>query len=169
MVLAVVFSLPGLDRFNPLLGPTRREPRIEEDIEEVHRHLAATTTAGNIFSHFEWGEYLAWSASPRYKVFMDGRIEIYPDDVWEKYTAVTFAKRDWDQILHDYGVDYLILDTDYHSHTGLLRQVAQSPNWRQAFQARSVVLFVRQPGIACGHEPAATNRQQAIDSGMPRR
>ena len=38
---------------------------------------------GRIFTRFEWGEYLSWSLGPRYTVFMDGRIEIYPDDVLE--------------------------------------------------------------------------------------
>ena len=67
VVLAVVFCLPGLDQFNPLLGPTRRGQRIEEDLESVHRHMLTTPTAasGNIYSHFEWGEYLSWSVAPR--------------------------------------------------------------------------------------------------------
>src|SRR5437773_647570 len=60
VALAVVFSLPGLDRHNPLLGPTRRGQRVEEDLEAVHRQLAALGP-GNVYSHFEWGEYLSWS------------------------------------------------------------------------------------------------------------
>jgi hypothetical protein len=143
MVLALAFSLPGLDRFNPLLGPTRRGPRVEEDLEAIQRHLAAAEAHGNIYTHFEWGEYVSWSAAPRCKVFMDGRIEIYPDEVWERYSAVTFGREAWQQILDDYHVDYLILDADYHGRTGLLDRVAQSPRWRRVFVSRSAVLFVR--------------------------
>jgi hypothetical protein len=144
VALAVVFSLPGPDRFNPLLGPTRRGPRVEEDLEAIQRHLLATSAPGNIYSHFEWGEYLSWSAAPRNKVFMDGRIEIYPDEVWDKYSAVTFGRDSWQRILDDYGVDYLILDMDYHGRTGLLDRVARSPHWQQVFVSRQAVLFVRQ-------------------------
>jgi hypothetical protein len=145
VVLAVVFSLPGLDRFNPLLGPTRRGQRLEEDLEAVHRQMAATALPGNVYSHFEWGEYLAWSVTPRYKIFMDGRIEIYPDDVWQKYARVTCGGSGWDTILDEYGVDYLILDANYHSRSGLLERVDHSPGWERAFQARSAILFVRRP------------------------
>jgi hypothetical protein len=142
-VLAVVFSLPGLDRLNPLLGSARRGQRIEEDLEAVQRHLAATAPPGNVYSHFEWGEYLSWSAAPRYRIFMDGRIEIYPEDVWQQYTAVTSGSSGWDDILNHYRVDYLILDADYHGQTGLLERVAESPAWQRTFQSRSAVLFVR--------------------------
>jgi hypothetical protein len=144
--LAVVFSLPGLDRFNPLLGPTRRGPRVEDDLEAVQRHLSGTAQPGRIYSHFEWGEYLSWSAAPRCKVFMDGRIEIYPDDVWDQYSEVTFGRDRWNNILDDYGVDYLILDADLHGRTGLLDRVAHSSRWQQAFASRRAILFVRKAG-----------------------
>ena len=129
ITLAVVFSLPGLNHFNPLLGPTRRGQRVEDDLETIHRQLA---TPGNVYSHFEWGEYLSWSMPPKHKIFMDGRIEIYPDEVWQKYAKVTGGGEGWDIILADYGVDYLILDADYHGRSGLLQCVETSPNWRRA-------------------------------------
>ena len=37
-----------------------------------------------VFTRLEWGEYLDWAAHPKARVFMDGRIEIYPDDVWQR-------------------------------------------------------------------------------------
>jgi hypothetical protein len=142
MVLAVALSLPGLDRFNPVLGPARQGPRLEDDLEAIQRHLAAAKP-GRIYSHFEWGEYLAWSTSPRCQVFMDGRIEIYPDEVWHKYSDVTFGRERWGAVLDEYQVDYLVLDTEFHGRTGLLERVAQSPHWRRAFASRRAVLFVR--------------------------
>jgi hypothetical protein len=147
-MLAVAFSLPGLDRFNPLLGPTRRGQRVEDDLEAVHRRLETLASSGNVYSHFEWGEYLSWSVTPRYKVFMDGRIEIYPEEVWRKYAALTSGSAGWNAILDEYGVDYLILDGDYHGRSGLLDCVNKSPLWERTFQARSAILFVRAPGRA---------------------
>jgi hypothetical protein len=148
VVLAVTFSLPGLDRVNPLLGPTRRGHRVEEDLETVQRHLAATRATGNLYSHFEWGEYLSWSAAPRFKVFMDGRIDMYPDDVWEQYNTVTFGRPGWEQILDHYRVDYLILDVDLHGRTGLLERVARSPEWQETYGSRSARLYVRKKHIS---------------------
>ncbi|HYV37777.1 MAG TPA: hypothetical protein VE988_18980 [Gemmataceae bacterium] len=146
--LAVVFSLPGLDRYNPLLGPTRRGQRVEEDLEIMHRQLG---TPGNVYSHFEWGEYLSWSMPPKHKIFMDGRIEIYPDEVWQKYAKVTSGGDGWNKILADYGVDYLILDVDYHGKSGLLQRVEASPDWRREGQSRNAILYVRKAGSLVAH------------------
>jgi hypothetical protein len=143
MVLAVAFCLPGLQEYNPLLRVSRRGPRVEDDLEAVHRHLQAHAGAGRVFSRFEWGEYLSWTGAPRFKVFMDGRIEIYPDEVWSQYAAVTCGGGDWQHILDAYRVDYLLLDADYHARTGLLERVARSPAWREEFRAGPAMLYAR--------------------------
>jgi hypothetical protein len=148
--LAVIFSLPGLDRFNPLLGPTRRGQRLETDLQNIQCRLASTAAPGNIYSHFEWGEFLSWAAPPRHKIFMDGRIEIYPDEVWRKYTLVTTGGDGWDQILGEFDVNYLILDASYHRRSGLWDRVNASPQWRPEFQSGSAVLFIRQPNATPG-------------------
>jgi hypothetical protein len=132
-----------LRSYNPLLGASRQGPRVEDDLEAVHGHLQAHAGAGRIFSRFEWGEYLGWSGAPNFKVFMDGRIEIYPDEVWESYGAVTRGLADWERILDDYRVDFLLLDASYHARTGLLAQVERSSVWRQAFRSRNAILYVR--------------------------
>ncbi len=143
IVLAVAFALPGLQRYNPLLRVSRQGPLVEDDLEAVHRHLRDGGRPGRIFSRFEWGEYLGWSGNPDYKIFMDGRIEIYPDRVWEEYTAVTCGLPGWEAVLDAHAVDYLVLDAAYHARTGLLERVARSPAWARAFQSRDAVLYVR--------------------------
>jgi hypothetical protein len=143
MVVAVLFCLPGLQGYNPLLRVSRQGPRVEDDLEAVHRHLRARADAGRVFSRFEWGEYLTWACAPAFTVFMDGRIEIFPDDVWAQYEQVTCGRDDWERILDTYRVDYLLLDADYHARTGLLGRVARSPAWRQEFRSGDAVLYAR--------------------------
>jgi hypothetical protein len=136
-------SLAGGD--NSLLAAVRPAHRDEDDLEEVVQHLPPADGGGRIFSRFEWGEYLGWELEPRgYTVFMDGRIEIFPDDVWDRYAAVTKGRADWETILDGYHVDCLLLDSSYHAD--LLPQVERSADWEKTFQAGKAVLFVRRPG-----------------------
>ena len=74
---------------------------------------------------------------------MDGRIEIYPDEIWSQYWALTNARADWQKILDNYQVDCLVLDSSYHKD--LLPQVERSPDWQRADQSGHAVLFVRRP------------------------
>ena len=95
-----------------------------------------------MFSRFEWGEYLSWSYSPEFRVFMDGRIEIFPDEVWHQYADVTCRAGGLGEDLDDYHVDALVLDSDYHARP------ACWPRWNvaplaQAIQCPQCFLFVR--------------------------
>jgi hypothetical protein len=146
LILAVVLSVPGLEQFNPLVGTVRTSHRVESELEAVCCELSEND-GGRIFSRFEWSEYLGWALAPRYTVFMDGRIEIFPDEVWREYAALTRGRADWQELLDRYDVDYLLLDTSGY-HAELLPQVERSPSWEPVFQAGDAVLFARRPQAA---------------------
>jgi len=147
LVLFVAFSMPGLAAWNPLLKIRQSTTRTEDVLERVHARMADHIPAGRIFSRFEWGEYLAWSFAPAHKIFMDGRIEIYPDEVWNAYASVTRGLPEWQAILDQYGVTALVLDSDYHARTGLLPRVEESGAWQRVFESGPSVLYVRRPGL----------------------
>jgi hypothetical protein len=142
LVLAVM-SLPGLQRYNPVLAGRLAAPRMEEELDNVHVRLAELAPRGRIFTRLEWGEYLTWSFSPHYQVFMDGRVEIYPDKVWQQYSILTKGQTGWEKVLDDYRVDFLLLDGTYHNRTGLLARVEESPHWQRLQQAGPALLYVR--------------------------
>jgi hypothetical protein len=143
IVLLAALSVPGLDRYNPLLGPARPSAgHTERELGRVAEWVAGRN-AGRIFCRFEWGAFLNCSLGTRYPVFMDGRIDIFPDEVWEQYSALTTGRADWEEILDRYRVDYLLLDARYHGGTGLLPQVERSGRWESAFQAGDALVFVR--------------------------
>jgi hypothetical protein len=142
LAILAVLSLPGLHRFNPLLALRPADPtlaHVQESLTVLKREL----DGANVFTKFEWGEYLGWAAVPDFKIFMDGRIEIYPDDVWQAYATVTQAQAGWQEILDSHKVEALLLDADYHGRTGLYAAVEQSPRWRPVDRRGEVALFVR--------------------------
>jgi hypothetical protein len=142
MLLACVVSLPWLERFNPALAVPGRAHRTESDLQLVADHLA-DADGGRVFTRFAWGEYLGWAVGPGCTIFMDGRIEIFPDEVWAEYSAITRGRADWEAILARRGVDHLLLDASGY-HAELLQQVERSPAWREVLRQGDAVLFVRQ-------------------------
>ncbi len=135
LIVGMVLSLPWLEEVSPFrfIRPTHR---LESDLEKAARHIktdafptdGTNPTTTHVFTRFEWSEYLTWSLGEGFPVFMDGRIEIFPDDVWQEYTLVTSGGVGWDEVLRKYHVDYLLIDAGpYH---GRLRPlVEKSPEW----------------------------------------
>jgi hypothetical protein len=146
----MILSLPWFERWSPLGLLARYTHRPEQDLEEVVVRLREDGKPANIFTRFEWGEYLAWRLGPDYKVFMDGRIEIFPDDIWEEYTEITIGGARWQQLLNKYRVEYLLIDTDpYHQQ---LRQVVESSPrvWEQVPLETETMLLFRKRSVSPG-------------------
>jgi hypothetical protein len=137
-----LLSLPWCDGFNPAMALPGRSHRTEYDLEAAARHLRQEAPTGRVFTRFAWGEYFGWSLNPRYTVFMDGRIEIIPNRVWEEYGSVTRGRTNWEEILDAYKVDVLVLDAGAYHHD-LLPLVKQSPHWQETFHQGNVVVFAR--------------------------
>ena len=147
LLVAMLLSLPGWQRFNPLFL-LRPADTTTAEVHAAQALLVQDIDGPRVFSRFEWGEYLSWAAHPRLKVFMDGRIEIYPDDVWQAYATVTCGQAGWAKILDDYHIDALLLDAAYHRRTGLLDQVERSAHWQRRHQVGNAVVFVRGEALA---------------------
>ena len=148
LVAGMVLSLPSLERWNPLLRYVRTTHRLEYDLDEIADRLRAEGP-GRVFARFEWSEYLTWRLGPDFPVFMDGRIEIFPDTVWDEYSAVTGGRADWQEILDSYHVRYLLIDASAY-HGRLRPLVEESRRWQRLRQAGPVTLYRRTDPVATG-------------------
>jgi hypothetical protein len=166
LVAAMILSLPWLERYNPVFALPGRAHRVESDLQAMADRLVAAQPAGRIFSRFSWSEYLGWTLAGHYTVFMDGRIEIFPDEVWEQYSALVRGRADWETILADYGVECLLLDGSGYHHE-LLPLVELSPNWRQVGQEGDVLLFAR-TGSQLAHRLEASPLARTQDTNPKR-
>jgi hypothetical protein len=150
--IGAIMSLPWLERINPLFRSVRTAHRVEDDLQAVAAagDLLAAGSVAPVLTRLEWGDYFDWSLGPSRRVFMDGRIELFPDPLWRDYGAVTSGKRGWQQILDRYAIDYLVLDGTYHAE--LLAQVRRSPVWEQRTKSGEAILFRRRAlsGLAQG-------------------
>jgi hypothetical protein len=89
-----------------VLAPVGHDPVREVDI------LSRAQAEGNLATPFGWGCYCSWRLNPRIKISMDGRYEAtYPESTFDLNNRF-YEKRgaNWDQLIRDYRVDYVILD-----------------------------------------------------------
>jgi hypothetical protein len=84
-----------------------------------------------------WIEFSA----PDLAVFVDPRIEVFPQDVWSDYFSVSSGRAGWESILDRWGVDALILDPHYAE--GLLLVIGDSREWKLIARDESGSAYVR--------------------------
>jgi len=67
---------------------------------------------GKIFNEYNWGGYLIWHLQD-YQVFVDGRTDLYGDDVIGEWSEILNASPGWENRLKKWDVDYLLVRSDW--------------------------------------------------------
>jgi hypothetical protein len=85
--------------------------------------------------------YASWFelALPDRPVFVDSRIELYPETVWADYEALIDGRSDWPEIVDRWQADAIVTDRSWT----LIPFLRTSPSWRLAFENRDGFVFVR--------------------------
>lgn len=96
---------------------------------------------GLMLNDQKWGGYLEWATWPRHQVFLDGRIELHPAQVWFDYLEVAFPGVRWPALLDQYNISYLVLSKD--EHADLVDDVRRTPIWRLDYEDDQAVVFSR--------------------------
>ena len=81
---------------------------------DIHTPVEATEylkahPGGHLFNELGYGSYLIW-AIPDQGVFVDARIELFSYELWQDYIHINNGIN-YDEILLNYGVDRILLDT----------------------------------------------------------
>ena len=91
-----------------------------------------------VFNNYGWGGWLVWKANPQYPVFIDGRVEVYGDQVFGDYLSVEGLSSDWQQILDRYHVRTLVI-----TQGDRLILVLPQNGWKLAYSDSVARVYVR--------------------------
>ncbi len=67
---------------------------------------------GKIFNEYNWGGYLIWHLRD-YQVFVDGRTDLYGDDIIGEWASIIEGEDDWENKLEKWGIDYILVSADH--------------------------------------------------------
>jgi hypothetical protein len=94
----------------------------------------------NLLAEYGWGGYAISRIYPRGgRVFVDGRNDMYSQQVLEDYSAIRSADSDWQALATQYGVEAILLPPI----TTLTRGPAAAAGWCEAYRDDIQVLYLR--------------------------
>ena len=94
--------------------------------------------AGNMFNNDEFGDYLIYAA-PDYRVFMDGRSDMYGETLGGAYLRVANALPGWKTVMEKYQITWVFFDTE----SPLTAALREQPEWQVIFSDRIATIFVK--------------------------
>jgi hypothetical protein len=141
ILVGMLISLPWFKDSLSLPGGKAGLISAETPVEAT-QFLVQEQLPGPLFHFMPFGSYLIWAAQPEYPVFVDSRIELYPQEIWQHYLAISAGQGDWEGRLGDYGINTLMLNPQFQR--SLVRAADASSRWELVYQDGNAVLFVRE-------------------------
>lgn len=91
-----------------------------------------------IFAYYDWGGYALWKLYPEYRVFVDGRADLYGDDMLRQFTTVVQFQTGWRDILDHWQVEAVLIPPS----CALAQALLLDPDWHTEFSdSKAVILF----------------------------
>ena len=140
LLFLVILSLPWFKQYWPVVPEKAGLISAETPIAAT-QFMLAEDLPGQVFHDMAFGSYLMWAAQPKYKVFVDSRVELYPMQVWDDYLAISTASSAWEDKLTFYGINTLMLEPQKQS--GLVRAASVSLGWKEVYRDPQAVIFTR--------------------------
>lgn len=132
-VLIVVLSLAVLGNLFLISQPER----VDENYPVAAvRWMQVHQPEGRLFNSYNWGGYLLWTL-PETPVFIDGRADLYGDDILNQWHAVVNADKDALPLLDQWDVKVVLLEPDWP-----IIEVLKSNGWKVEFEDEQAVILI---------------------------
>jgi hypothetical protein len=92
-----------------------------------------------MMNHYNWGGYFIWKLYPQYRVFMDGRADVYGDTFMTDFGDCYYLTHDWKRPLQTWGIRTVVLPPD----APLMTALRSSPEWKQIYADSQAVILTK--------------------------
>jgi hypothetical protein len=92
-----------------------------------------------IYNEYIWGGYLIWRLYPDYRVYIDGRADVYGDSLVKEWLEVHDGKPAWRDSLDSRGIRTVLVKRD----VALASLLHRDSGWQNVFEDEQAVIFVR--------------------------
>lgn len=128
MVLALTVTGTIKHDFDGKYVPTKAVAFIQQEV-----------ITGNMFNDDEFGDYIIYAAWPKYKVFIDGRTDMYGASRVKEYLTLSQAREGWERLMEKYEISWV-----FHTPTSILSKILlERPDWKLVYADKVANIFVK--------------------------
>ena len=92
-----------------------------------------------MFDNDEFGDYIIYAEWPKYKVFVDGRSDMYGVDIMKEYLKVISIKPGWDEVIKKYNIKWMI----HNANSVLSMFLMERDDWELIYADKVANIFVK--------------------------
>jgi hypothetical protein len=105
------------------------------------RFLAQERLSPPLLNHYNWGGYFIWKLYPAYRVYIDGRADVYGDDFMSQFAATYYVSDNWTKQLQELSIRTVVLPPD----APLVTALRSKSEWKQVYEDVQATVLTRGP------------------------
>ena len=133
--------LPAIVAVISVRRAVARQPQVEAENFPVAavEFIKSQNISQPIYNEYHWGGYLIWKLYPQYRVYIDGRADVYGDAIMEEFFVVHDGEQAWRTPLDKYGIRSVLVEPN----TAIATLLREDPAWQKIFEDQQAVIFIR--------------------------
>lgn len=141
LLFALLLLAAGVKMSLPLRSETNvRAIRGQAPVDAVAA-LKRESPPGALFNSYNWGGYLIWAAYPEYLTFVDGRTDLFDDEILETYLLAWRAEPGWRAVFREWDIHVALIEPEAPLTEALL-----DAGWEVRYSDDRAVLLTGEPG-----------------------
>ncbi|MDF1501168.1 MAG: hypothetical protein P1P76_11940, partial [Anaerolineales bacterium] len=113
--LALLFLclFPALIKISYPLNPeVNREALGEQFPYGAVEFIKSTEPEGPMFNSYNWGAFIIWELYPEYRSFVDGRTDLFNDEILLAYLSAWRGESGWEEFLDQWGIKIVFVEPE---------------------------------------------------------
>jgi len=121
----------------------RREAALLPEAAVACLLAQAPSRPANLLAYYDWGGYAIWRLYPHYRVFVDGRADLYGDLFLKQFRTIMGVGKGWSHLLEKQHVQAVLIPSD----SALAQALLLDPSWTVPCRDSIGIVFLRRaPG-----------------------
>lgn len=102
--------------------------------------IATTHPPALLLNHYNWGGYFIWKLYPQYRIFIDGRADVYGDAFMDQFASTYYLRGpSWQAPFEEWNIRMVALPPD----APLITALKSMAGWKVVFSDQQAVVLVR--------------------------
>ena len=104
----------------------------------------------NLFVYYDWGGYALWKLYPQHLIFIDGRADLYGDEILHQFRTVMQLGNGWRSILDNWKIEALIVPPS----SAVAQALLLDTGWHAVFRDSQSVILLKDRPLTSGQTSA---------------
>jgi hypothetical protein len=119
------------------LRPAVNQAAIREMFpQEAVEFIKSTEPEGPLFNTYNWGAYILWELYPDYPSYVDGRTDLFNDEILSSYLSAWRGAPEWQEVFSRWGIKLVFVETD-----APLRHQLEMNGWETLYEDEKAIVM----------------------------